>query len=186
MFQLISQRISRPDKCPVDSISKRIIRLKDRVCGNASVYRSLFLIMIFELLTCGRCSRILPQRGRPRSGGRVGRRCAADAAQGGIQAGIQTGIQAQRGRERPGGNGSQVGRTILPSRPSAVHQGGAAYRHGRAGACNGDSSHPGFVIHRGTAGVDRPRKSPARARKRKLRFSLALSPSLRRARRIRR
>lgn len=116
---------------------------------NAPVRRSLFLIMIFELLTCGRCSRILPQRGRPRGGGRVGRRCAADAAQGGIQAGIQTGIQAQRGRERPRGNGSEVGRTILPSRSSAVHQGSAAYRHGRAGACNGDSFSQGFIrVHR--------------------------------------
>lgn len=100
----------------------------------------IFLMMIgCGLPTCGCRSWILPQCGRPSSSGRIGRgrRSAADAAQGGIQAGIQTGIQAQRGRESPGGNGSEVGRTILPSRPSAVHQGSAAYRHGRAGTYNG-------------------------------------------------
>lgn len=102
------------------------------------------------LPTCGCRSRILPQCGRPSSGGRIGRgrRSAADAAQGGIQAGIQTGIQAQRGRESPGGNGSEVGRTILPSRPSAVHQGSAAYRHGRAGTYNGPR-----LVHRDSSTV---------------------------------
>ena len=117
----------------------------------------IFLMMIdCGLPTCSRRSWILPQCGRPSSSGRIGRgrRSAADAAQGGIQAGIQTGIQAQRGRESSGGNGSEVGRTILPSRPSAVHQGSAAYRHGRAGTYNGPR-----IVHRDsfTVNINRDR-----------------------------